>query len=96
MRIAKGGSLFCYPEPIDAEMRKLFDRLALGRFLRGPRFLEFCVAQIRNVHTRRAYMAKQTRRLLRSMPCEVSQSTRLSPATPPQAHFRTFCWAPRC
>jgi cell filamentation protein len=35
VRIAKGGSMFCYPEHIDSEMRKLFERLARDRFLRG-------------------------------------------------------------
>ena len=41
VRIAKGGSMFCYPEHIDAEMRKLFDRLARDRFLRGVGAAEF-------------------------------------------------------
>ncbi len=31
VRIAKGGSMFCYPEHIDSEMRKLFDGLARDR-----------------------------------------------------------------
>jgi len=35
VRIAKGGSMFCYPEHIDAEMRKLFAQLAADDFLRG-------------------------------------------------------------
>jgi cell filamentation protein len=35
LRIAKGGSMFCYPEHIDAEMRKLFGRLTADRFLNG-------------------------------------------------------------
>jgi cell filamentation protein len=35
LRIAKGGSMFCHPEPIDAEMRKLFARLAGDHFLTG-------------------------------------------------------------
>jgi cell filamentation protein len=34
VRIAKGGSLFCYPEHIDAEMRRLFADLRRDRFLR--------------------------------------------------------------
>jgi cell filamentation protein len=33
LRFAKGGSMFCYPEHIDAEMRKLFGRLAGDHFL---------------------------------------------------------------
>jgi cell filamentation protein len=33
LHIAKGGSMFCYPEHIDAEIRKLFERLASDRFL---------------------------------------------------------------
>ncbi len=35
VRIAKGGSMFCYPEHIDGEMRKLFAALSDARFLRG-------------------------------------------------------------
>lgn len=35
VRIAKRGSMFCYPEHIDAEMRKLFDGLARDHLLRG-------------------------------------------------------------
>jgi len=35
VRIAKGGSMFCYPEHIDAEMRKLFEQLSADRFLHG-------------------------------------------------------------
>jgi cell filamentation protein len=34
VRIAKGGSMFCFPEQIDGEMRKLFDRLRRENFLR--------------------------------------------------------------
>ena len=35
VRVAKGGSMFCYPEHIDDAMRKLFARLKVERFLRG-------------------------------------------------------------
>ncbi len=35
VRIAKGGSMFCYPAHIDDEMRRLFDRLRREKFLRG-------------------------------------------------------------
>lgn len=35
VRISKGGSTFCYPEHIDAEMRRLFVELRQGRFLQG-------------------------------------------------------------
>jgi cell filamentation protein len=35
VRIAKGGSMFCYPEHIDGEMHKLFGRLSAEKFLRG-------------------------------------------------------------
>lgn len=35
VRIAKGNSSFCYPENINAEMRKLFTSLRGKRFLRG-------------------------------------------------------------
>lgn len=35
VRIAKGGSLFCYPEHIDAAMRHLFTGLRNRRFLSG-------------------------------------------------------------
>ena len=35
VRIAKGDSMFCYPEHIDGEMRKLFAQLSAARFLRG-------------------------------------------------------------
>ena len=35
VRIAKGDSMFCYAEHIDAEMRKLFEGLRAERFLRG-------------------------------------------------------------
>ncbi len=35
VRIAKGGSAFCYPEYIDREMRSLFDRLRKDRSLRN-------------------------------------------------------------
>ncbi len=35
VRIAKAGSMFCYPEHIDDEMRRLFDRLRREKFLRG-------------------------------------------------------------
>ncbi len=41
VRIAKGGSMFCYPEHIDSEMRKLFGQLARDRFLRGLPASEF-------------------------------------------------------
>ena len=41
VRIAKGGSMFCYPEHIDGEMRKLFDRLGRVRFLQGLKAHEF-------------------------------------------------------
>jgi cell filamentation protein len=35
VRMGKGGSMFCYPENIDAEMGKLFAQLATEDFLRG-------------------------------------------------------------
>jgi cell filamentation protein len=35
VRIAKGGSMFCYPEHIDAEMKRLFAKLRQDRFLQG-------------------------------------------------------------
>jgi cell filamentation protein len=35
VRIAKGNSMFCYPEHIDGEMRKLFTRLRADGFLQG-------------------------------------------------------------
>jgi cell filamentation protein len=35
VRIAKDGSMFCYPEHIEREMRKLFTRLRKGNYLRG-------------------------------------------------------------
>ena len=41
VRIAKGGSMFCYPEHIDSEMRKLFGRLSRDRFLQGLTAREF-------------------------------------------------------
>ena len=41
VRIAKGGSMFCYPEHIEAEMRKLFGTLADESFLQGPAPAEF-------------------------------------------------------
>ncbi len=41
VRIAKGGSMFCYPEHIDAEMRRLFGQLSADRFLRGLSAEEF-------------------------------------------------------
>jgi cell filamentation protein len=41
VRISKGDSMFCYPEHIDAEMRKLFARLSAARFLRGLSAEEF-------------------------------------------------------
>ena len=34
VRMAKGGNMFCYPEHIDAEMRRLFERLGREKFLR--------------------------------------------------------------
>ncbi len=41
VRIAKGDSMFCYPEHIDNEMRALFAGLARDRFLRGLPPAEF-------------------------------------------------------
>jgi cell filamentation protein len=41
VRIAKGDSMFCYPEHIDGEMRKLFGRLSAERFLRALSATEF-------------------------------------------------------
>lgn len=35
VRIAKGNSMFCYPEHIDPEMRRLFARLSDDKFLRN-------------------------------------------------------------
>lgn len=35
VRIAKGGSAFCYPEHIDREMKRLFAGLKRQKFLRG-------------------------------------------------------------
>ena len=35
VRIAKGGSMFCFPEHIDAEMKRLFTRLQNKRHLAG-------------------------------------------------------------
>jgi cell filamentation protein len=37
VRIAKGGSMFCYPEHIDGEMRSLFAQLSRDRFFGGLR-----------------------------------------------------------
>jgi len=48
VRIAKGGSMFCYPEHIDAAMRALFDRLRREKFLRGLTSREFAA---RAAHT---------------------------------------------
>jgi cell filamentation protein len=41
IRIAKEGSMFCYPEFIEAEMRALFDRLRRDRYLRELSAEEF-------------------------------------------------------
>ncbi len=41
VRIAKGGSMFCYPENIDSEMRRLFGRLVADRLLRGRSARDF-------------------------------------------------------
>jgi cell filamentation protein len=35
VRIAKGGSMFCYPENIGSEMRRVFGKLRAAEFLRG-------------------------------------------------------------
>jgi cell filamentation protein len=35
VRISKGGSMFCYPEHIDAQLKLLFDRLGRDDYLRG-------------------------------------------------------------
>lgn len=56
VRIAKGGSMFCYPEHIDDEMRKLFARLSAEKFLRGLSAEEFArravhvVAELNAIH----------------------------------------------
>ena len=56
VRIAKSGSMFCYPEHIEAEMRKLFGRLSADRFLRGLPAPEFAgrgahvVAELNAIH----------------------------------------------
>ena len=41
VRIAKAGSMFCYPEHIDGEMQKLFGRLRAAKFLKGLSGEEF-------------------------------------------------------
>ncbi len=41
VRIAKGDSMFCYPEHIDTEMAKLFRQLQTDDFLRGLSPAEF-------------------------------------------------------
>jgi cell filamentation protein len=41
VRIAKGGSMFCYPERIDAEMRRVFASLRAGGFFRSLPVGEF-------------------------------------------------------
>jgi fido (protein-threonine AMPylation protein) len=33
--IAKGGRMFCYPESIDREMKKLFKQLAEAKYFKG-------------------------------------------------------------
>lgn len=43
VRIAKGGSMFCYPEHIASEMRRLFADLRGRAFLRGATAEEFAV-----------------------------------------------------
>ena len=48
VRIAKGGSMFCYPEHIDGAMRALFVRLRREKFLRGLTSREFAA---RAAHT---------------------------------------------
>jgi cell filamentation protein len=56
VRIAKGGSMFCYPEHIDDEMRKLFAHLSAETFLRGLSAEEFArraahvVAELNAIH----------------------------------------------
>jgi cell filamentation protein len=35
VRIAKGGTMFCYPESIDREMKKLFKQLIEAKYLKG-------------------------------------------------------------
>lgn len=44
VRISKGGSTFCYPEHIAAEMKRLFDDLKARRGLRGLDAAEFAVS----------------------------------------------------
>lgn len=41
VRLAKGASMFCYPEHIPAEMDRLFDRLKREDFLRGRSRADF-------------------------------------------------------
>ena len=56
VRIAKGGSMFCYPEHIDGEMRKLFAALSDAQFLRGLPAPEFArrpahvLAELNDIH----------------------------------------------
>ena len=56
VRMGKGSSMFCYPENIDAEMSKLFARLATKDFLRGLTATAFAqkaahvVAELNAVH----------------------------------------------
>jgi cell filamentation protein len=56
VRIAKSGSMFCYPEHIGGEMRKLFARIKTERFLRSLPALEFAqraahiVAELNAIH----------------------------------------------
>jgi cell filamentation protein len=46
VRISKGGSTFCYPENIPAQIRKLFQELRQQRALQGLTRSEFLAARL--------------------------------------------------
>jgi cell filamentation protein len=59
VRISKGGSTFCYPENIAAEIKRLFEWLRTNHFLRGLSSREFSVeaahflAELNAIHSLR-------------------------------------------
>jgi cell filamentation protein len=57
VRISKGGSMFCYPESIDREMKKLFKQLVESKYFKGLSARKFAdaaahfLAELNAIHT---------------------------------------------
>jgi cell filamentation protein len=97
VRISKGGSMFCYPEHIGAEMHRLFYQLKQDHYLTGLGREEFArkgahfLAEVNAIHPFREGNGRLPRLATAERPRAVHKTLRADRRSQNQASSRVVC-----